>query len=776
MYDCISNFCNILNKCGCIDYDEDNHSDLKCGGDDCNDNNISIVKCPILLVHGYMVIDPNGTWYTMKDWLTDDGYDVYEIDLEPWIIPANGNIVSYAEKLSNKTSYIIDKTKSAKVDIISHSMGGLVSRWYSRFGYQNNVRKLIMLGTPNHGSELFYAKYALSLLSKVLVKLKIIDKIADFVLGEAGKQMTPYSLFLNMLNHNNPLIFWGADILNPDIEHYTKAGTNDFWLSSWILFGDDDGLVRVKSVKLNNTNNNHEEYYLTHSELTRNTTLYSDVKDILESLIPLEITTVGILGTPPLELLAMTQEAAYIDNNIQSDPKLHNFSISHSNIAVFILSWYDESSHLKLNLIMPNSTIINKTIANATYYPSNTSLNDTIEGFVVENPAEGLWQAKIISENSIETNYTFMVFLDTDLIISLTTDKANYHFEEPINITVNLTNFGSPIFNSNVQASLKTPIGIDTILLYDDGTHGDQDAYDGVYVNTYNETNQFGTYEITASANGTFNNTPYYRQTTIETEVYNPTDLYLNNSKIFFSNNTPNVGEQIQISALVYNNGNTNVENITVEFYKDDPRNYGEYIGKDVIHINSNSFENASILWNSTKDCRYIFIVISPSIIEEDYSNNINNKSIFVIETLTSFQLVVNQSWNLISIPLELTDNSIDYLFSGKNITIFSYNNSWLVPVEINPKLGYWIRANETFNLTLTGTEIEDTNITLNNGWNLISHPYLEPKNISEFYENNIIYSYNGTWSSYIPNKTFNSLQTLKPGYGYWVYSENSTS
>ena len=115
----------------------------------------------------------------IKDWLVEDNYDVYEIDLEPWIVPANGNIINYAVKLNNEIGTILNQTRAAKIDIISHSMGGLVSRWYSRFGYKNNVRKLIMLGTPNHGSELFYAKYALSLLSKVLVKLKIIDDIAN---------------------------------------------------------------------------------------------------------------------------------------------------------------------------------------------------------------------------------------------------------------------------------------------------------------------------------------------------------------------------------------------------------------------------------------------------------------------------------------------------------------------------------------------------------------------------------------------------------------------
>lgn len=54
-------------------------------------------------------------------------------------------------------SYWIDEAKAksgvSKVDIIAHSMGGLVSRSYIQgANYQNDVDQLIMLGTPNHGS------------------------------------------------------------------------------------------------------------------------------------------------------------------------------------------------------------------------------------------------------------------------------------------------------------------------------------------------------------------------------------------------------------------------------------------------------------------------------------------------------------------------------------------------------------------------------------------------------------------------------------------------
>jgi len=682
-YDCISDFCNILNKCGCIDYDEDNYQNIRCGGDDCNDYDVSTIKCPVLLVHGYMVKDPSGTWNTMNNWLKNDDYDVYTIDLEPNLI-ANNDITGYATKLDNEIKIILKDTKAAKIDIVAHSMGGLVSRWYSRFGYKGNIRNIIMLGTPNHGSELFYGKYVLSILSKVLVKLEVIDNLSDFVLGDAGKQMTPYSLFLNMLNYDNAFKTWGTDIVISSIGHHTMAGTDDFWLTNGVLWGNDDGLVRVESVRLDNSNS-HNEYYLTHSGLHENIALYNDVESILEAP---GLVRQRIRAAPPEEIISQTQEALHIDDNIKEDFNIYNVSISYSNITVFLLSWYNEEAILDLNLIMPDGTLINKTIEDITYYPADSNENETITGFVVNNPIEGVWQAKIISKNEVETNYTFMVLLDTNLKTLVYIDKANYHLNEIINISVNLTNFDDAVLDSSVKALVKKPDGVvEDITLYD-GTR--RKADDGVYSNIYENTDLLGIYEITVTANGTLNDINYYRQATIETEVYEPVDLYV--SDIYFSNNTPTEEQEIELTAAIHNNADINIEDITVEFYNDDPL-YGEFIGKDIININAKSITNASILWTTKDNARYIFALINPfnSFIEEDYSNNIANKSIKV-ELLPKilFNISLTPKWNLVSFPVEEPISVVE-LDRKCRLPGPVYDDDYKIVSSLIPKKGYWI-------------------------------------------------------------------------------------
>ena len=92
--------------------------------------------------------------------------------------------------------------------------------------------------------------------------------------------------------------------------------------------------------------------------------------------------------------------------------------------------------------------------------------------------------------------------------------------------------------------------------------------------------------------------------------------------------------------------------------------------------------------------------------------------------------------------------------------------------MEINYKLGYYTKVNESINLTLIGTEVVDKNIELNDGWNLIGYPYLEEKNISKLFGNVTVYSYNNSqWYSYNPANSLNTLNSFKPSYGYWIKS-----
>ena len=162
-----------------------------------------------------------------------------------------------------------------------------------------------------------------------------------------------------------------------------------------------------------------------------------------------------------------------------------------------------------------------------------------------------------------------------------------------------------------------------------------------------------------------------------------------------------------------------------------------------------------------------------------------------------SLNIPLKQNWNLISIPLNLTNNSIEFVFGSimnKVIVINGFESGVgggaktydpLLPEfsdlhNIDYKHGYWVKMNQSANLSVNGTIPFNKTITLATNWNLISYLCNEPKNVSDVFSGimNKIIVINGfengalTYDPLLPE--FSDLQELKPNYGYWVKMNQS--
>ena len=110
---------------------------------------------PILLLHGCIM--RGGTLFFIQNQLQKDGWNpVYTWNY----MPPFKNIPYYAEKLKDKVDEILRRTTHTKITLICHSMGGLIARYYINFlEGKSSVDKLITLGTPHKGTQLWSFSY-----------------------------------------------------------------------------------------------------------------------------------------------------------------------------------------------------------------------------------------------------------------------------------------------------------------------------------------------------------------------------------------------------------------------------------------------------------------------------------------------------------------------------------------------------------------------------------------------------------------------------------------
>ena len=104
---------------------------------------------PVLIIHGYLAT--RGSLHLLERHLTERGLIVMSYPLGG---PINvGDIRDSAGLIARKVESIVAQTGIARVDIVGHSMGGLVGLDYlKRLGGRHRVRRLVMLGTPAQGT------------------------------------------------------------------------------------------------------------------------------------------------------------------------------------------------------------------------------------------------------------------------------------------------------------------------------------------------------------------------------------------------------------------------------------------------------------------------------------------------------------------------------------------------------------------------------------------------------------------------------------------------
>jgi triacylglycerol lipase len=188
---------------------------------------------PILFVHGWN--SSSSTWTTMVNRFAADGWTAAE--LNNWSYNTSQSNATTAGQIQTKVDQILAATGAAKVDLISHSMGGLSTRYYVKnLGGGAKVDDWVSLGGPNHGTD-----------------------TANYCFSTACSEMRVGSTFLKSLNAGDE-----------------TPGTTVNWLTWWSPC--DEVINPDSSVALSGATN-RQTACLSHSALHEDATVYAQVRD-----------------------------------------------------------------------------------------------------------------------------------------------------------------------------------------------------------------------------------------------------------------------------------------------------------------------------------------------------------------------------------------------------------------------------------------------------------------------------------------------------------------
>src|SRR5947209_10801188 len=113
---------------------------------------------PVILVHGTFG-DMSDSWQALSPLLYDNGYCVFALNYGSYNgsgsfgIYATGPIEDSAQQLSDFVDRVLAATGASKVDVVGHSQGGMMPRYYIKNrGGASKVRTLVGLAPSNPGT------------------------------------------------------------------------------------------------------------------------------------------------------------------------------------------------------------------------------------------------------------------------------------------------------------------------------------------------------------------------------------------------------------------------------------------------------------------------------------------------------------------------------------------------------------------------------------------------------------------------------------------------
>jgi|GEM_PF-3095649 len=598
---------------------------------------------PVVLVHGYC--SDGSMWNDLVPYLTEQGFQAYTIDLNP----ANERPTELAARLAK----LMDGPLAGReVDVIAHSMGGLVTRQYIRQRKdQCRIKTLITMGTPHHGVDLLSRAFRHRTLYQWLAKVPV-QSLQCLLTGNAAADLATGSDFLNNLNYETTNqvdkrlassrgVHPGESTYGVGVNTWTLAGTQPFsgsaytiTQSAWGFTYLNDGVVGVDAALLwNNLNRARRDSDMSLPPLQHfpPVALYGGSRAFQNAPDLFPILANILRGVPPPSqpnmLARSTQEASTDsvltillseDGTIPATQVTEkSFSLPTTPYAQIMFGADNALFRIRKpdgTLLTPDDTL---TVAGL-HYAEDQSLGFGIYG--LDNPTPGTWSAVFdVTTASSAQEYALSVEAVGTKEVSIETPIGLVYAPGVTSVRASLNDLGVPMQGVTWTTTVIRPDSTTfSFNLYDDGAHQDSLANDGIYGSVLNLSGQAGFYQINTTGIPPADSVTYNGTTLVELASYHDLAII---GDMRFSKNPVAAGDSVVIGAMIKNLGVDTADSLKIEFLD------GQTIFATtwVTNLAPGASQLTSATWHSTApDTHTVRVQINPfSVVDEaNYANN----------------------------------------------------------------------------------------------------------------------------------------------------------
>jgi pimeloyl-ACP methyl ester carboxylesterase len=482
---------------------------------------------PVVLIHG-MLSSPSECWeglFNFEQHLRDAGVRyVWPVTLPGIGIPNDWDFAQMAQRAS---SQMVDAAKAVeatskslygqdilipKVDIVAHSMGGLVGRrlsddlWLtdgSSTAGISGVRKLVTLGTPHEGSKTCDVVAMLGVGSLVLrLGLPCIYNLATSSVklfnarypgAKAEGTAAVGGILYNVVGTRVAPVCGGLlTQFNGTMEPYPNDGW--VWLAS-ALPSWNSPIPLVMSLRSCHTDLHENEYVFA---WTKDILIgASELEQQLGNRLSRESASGGVgAGADPQWVYTSCRTIA------PGDVARDSFLCEGGDLTVGTIG---SSSQLSLNLVGPSGAVWDSARslidAACTYTRTATGC-----GLQVKGAEAGWWRIQHVLDGGAAGAQDVCAIAGVKSSVRMTAsiEGDTLTVGVPASVQVSLVDGGAPVTGASVSALAmegQRNTGM-TLPLLDDGAHGDGAAGDGVYGGSFTQVNAESVYVFIVNASG----------------------------------------------------------------------------------------------------------------------------------------------------------------------------------------------------------------------------------------------------------------------------------